>query len=191
MRNAELTAESLNWILARWGRLRKVRMLRQVLLLIGIGVVATLAKRFEPSLGIPGSSAPLWLGTLVAGRAIVRRDGAGALMGASLAVMGIPVGLNNTFLHNLSLYGITGLALDIIARLPKINIRNLPGAVLCGASAHMVKFGFITGAAYASPVTKHFLIVGLTQSAFLHLAFGAVAGIVGWGAYRITRPHTK
>ncbi|MBI4181187.1 MAG: hypothetical protein HY528_04575 [Chloroflexi bacterium] len=191
MSNAELTAESLKLRLVRWGQSQKVKTLRQVLLLVGIGVVATLAKRLEPSLGIPGSSAPLWLGTLVAGRAIVRRDGAGVLMGASVAVMGIPVGLNNTFLHNLSLYGLTGLSLDIIARLPKINIRNPLGAIVCGASAHMVKFGFIIGAAYASPVTKHFLVVGLTQAALLHLTFGATAGIIGWGAYRITRPHAK
>jgi len=121
----------------------------------------------------------------------VRRDGGGVLMGATVAVMGIPVGLNNSFMHNLGLYGLTGLALDIMARVPKINIRNPFGAISSGAAAHMVKFGFITGAAYASSVTKHFLIFGVAQAAALHLAFGAAAGLIGWGAYRLTRLHSK
>jgi hypothetical protein len=177
--------------LARWGQSKKVRTILLILLVIGIGVLTALVKKVQPGLGIPGSSAPLWLGTLVAGRALVRRDGAGALMGATVAVTGIPLGLNNGFMHNLGLYGLTGLALDLVARLPKISITNPFGAMLCGASAHMVKFGFITGAAYASSVTKHFLVVGLAQSAGLHLVFGAAAGLIGWGAFMLTRIRRK
>ena len=191
MQNAELTLESMEGKLTRWGQSKMVQALMQVLLLIGIGTVATLAKRLQPSLGIPGSSALLWLATLVAGRAIVRRNGGGVVMGATVAVMGIPLGLNHTFMYNLGLYGLTGLALDVVALLPKINISNPFGAVLCGMTAHMVKFGFITGAALASSVTKHFLVIGLTQSAALHLAFGALAGLIGWGADRITRTRMK
>ena len=55
----------------------------------------------------------------------------------------------------------------------------------------MVKFGFIAGVALTSVVTKHFMVIGLAQSAGLHLAFGAVAGVVGWGAYRLTQIHSK
>ena len=186
MQNAAVR-ENLYANLVRWGHSRKVQIILQILFLIGIGTATALVKKTQPSLGIPGSSAPLWLGTMVAGRALVRRDGGGALMGATVAVMGIPIGLNNSFMHNLSLYGLTGLALDLIARIPKISIQNPLGAIICGASAHMVKFGFITAAAYTSAVTKHFLVVGLAQSAGLHLVFGAAAGLIGWGAYKLTR----
>lgn len=187
MQNAELTAGRLE----TWGQAKGVKTLLQVLLVIGIGVIAALAKRVEPSFGIPGSSAPLWLGTMVAGRAIVRKDGAGALMGATVAVMGLPLGMNNSFMHNLSLYGLSGLALDVVARLPKINIRNPFGALACGIVAHLVKFGFIAGAAMTSVVTKHFMVIGFAQSAGLHLLFGAVAGLVGWGAFRLTQIRVK
>ncbi len=169
-----------------WWQSKTTKTLLQILTLLGFGALAAIGKRFEPSLGIPGSSAPLWLGAMVAGRAVVRRDGAGALMGATVAVLGIPLGINNGFMHNLGLYTTSGLALDIAARLPKMNIRNPFGAIVSGAAAHMVKFGFILAAAMAAAVTKHFLVFGVLQTAGLHLAFGALAGLVGWGVYKLT-----
>ncbi len=62
-------------------------------------------------------------------------------MGASVALwaypmawMNLPEGLaTNGFLYNIGLYGGTGLALDLLARLPKVNIRNPFGAIFCGA----------------------------------------------------------
>jgi hypothetical protein len=49
----------------------------------------------------------------------------------------------------------------------------------------MVKFGFIMVSAIASPLTRHFLVVGILKSAGLHLLFGAGAGLLGWGAYKV------
>jgi hypothetical protein len=158
--------------------------LLQILFLIGVGTLAAFAKNASLSLGIPGSSAPLWLAPLVMGRAIVRRDGAGALMGISVAVMGIPIGLNNPFMHNLCLYGLAGVALDIGARLPKLVITTWYGAVICGVLAHMVKFGYIFGASFFSLTFKHFLLFGFLQSLALHIVFGAAAGMAGWAVYR-------
>jgi hypothetical protein len=161
-----------------------IQAVLQILLLIGIGTLAAFAKNVSPGLGIPGSSAPLWLAPLVMGRALVRRDGAGVLMGVSVAVMGVPIGLNNPFLHNLYLYGLTGLALDIGTRLPKLVVTTWYGAIICGVLAHLVKFGYIFSASFFSITTKHFIFVGLLQSFASHIAFGAAAGLVGWAAYR-------
>lgn len=184
MINGELTAWGLSRTLTSWWQDKRVRTLIQVLCLIGVGAVASCAKSLSPSPGIPGSSSILWLSPLIAGRALIRRDGAGLLMGTTMALWGIPMGLHNSLMHNLGLYGFTGLALDIAARLPHVNIRNPFGAILCGALAHMVKFGYIVSAALISSSTKHFLIVGLVKAAFLHLAFGAAAGLIGWLAYK-------
>lgn len=185
MSSTGLAAKQLDQAVARPWQPGAIHTVIQMLLLIGIGGVAALAKRIEPSLGIPGSSAPLWLGTLVAGRAIVRRNGGGTVMGVALALWGIPIGLHNSLLFNIGLYGFTGVALDLASRLPKMNLTNPLSALVCGASAHMVKFLFIVGAAYAATVSKHFLVVGLVKSALLHLGFGAGAGLVGWGAYML------
>jgi hypothetical protein len=161
-----------------------VRAVLQILFLIGMGTLAAFAKNASPSLGIPGSSAPLWLAPLVLGRALVRRDGAGALMGVSVAVMGIPIGLNNPFMHNLYLYGLAGVALDIGSRLPKIMITTWYGAMICGILAHLVKFGYIFSASFFSATTKHFILLGVFQSLGLHIAFGVAAGLVAWAVYR-------
>lgn len=169
-----------------WGYWQKpaIRTALQVLLLLSIGALASAGKSLTPSLGISGSSAPLWLTFLVLGRLLVRRNGAGAVIGVSVAVWGIPLGLHNGFTHNLALYGCTGLALDIVARIPKINITAWYGAILCGGIAHMVKFGYIFYASLFSPTTKRFIIAGLAQSAGQHLAFGIVSGIIAWIIYR-------
>jgi hypothetical protein len=161
-----------------------IRTTLQVLLLLGIGALASAGKALSPSLGISGSSAPLWLTPLILGRLLVRRSGAGTLMGVSVAVWGIPFGINNGFMHNLALYGYTGLALDIVAKIPKLNITTWYGAIICGGLAHMVKFGYIFSASFFSPATKRFIISGLAQSAGQHLAFGIASGIVAWGIYR-------
>jgi hypothetical protein len=85
---------------------------------------------------IPGSSGMLWVTPLVIGRIVVRKRGAGILMGVSTALWGVPLGVHNALFYNLFLYGITGLALDLAAVLPFINILNPFGAVFCGLFAH-------------------------------------------------------
>jgi len=184
MSNGELTAPGLPKQLISWWHDKRIRALAQGLCLIGIGAVAAVAKNASLPLGIPGHSAILWLAPLIAGRAMIRRDGAGTLMGISLALWGLPIGLNNGIVHNLGLYGFTGLALDLSARLPHINIRNPFGAIFCGAVAHMIKFCFLMTAALTSSVTTHFMIFGILKSAGLHLAFGAAAGLIGWLVYK-------
>jgi hypothetical protein len=158
----------------------RVQALIQILLLIGFAGLAALGKAWHPPQGLPGSSALFWLAPLILGRAVVRRDGAGIFMGLGVAAWGMPLGLNNTFVYNSALYGTTGLVLDLVARLPRINVRLLPGAVLCGLLGHMVKFGFIVTAAMSASTTRHFMLFGLARSAGLHAAFGVAAGLAAW-----------
>jgi hypothetical protein len=135
-------------------------------------------------MGIPGSSAVYWLMPMMLGKLIVRQKGAGLLMGATIAVSTVPIGLNHTMFYNFGLYGATGLALDLMEWLPKMNIRSFFGAIACGAVAHLGKFAFIFTMSLSSSVTKHFIIVGVLQSLGLHLAFGIASGLVAWILYR-------
>lgn len=169
----------------------RVRTALKIIFLIGMGYLAAVGKKIHPSMGIPGSSAVYWLMPMVIGKIAVKQRGSGLLMGATVALTTIPVGLNHTSFYNFGLYGATGLALDIVTALPKINIRNPLGAIFCGMMAHMVKFGFILGIAISSSVTKHFLIVGILESAGLHLVFGAAAGATAWIPYFIIKKTLK
>jgi hypothetical protein len=163
----------------------------QVLFLLGMAALSAFLKSTEPSLGISGSSAILWLGPIVLSRMLVNRNGAGTLVGVSVALWGVPMGINNGLMHNLILYGGAGLALDIITRIPFINIRNPFGAIICGIFAHLVKFGVIVGYAAASPVTKRFELFGIANSFGLHVAFGAAAGLAAWIAYKAIKLEKK
>lgn len=162
----------------------RIKALLQVLFLLSIGGIAAWAKSLSPGIRIPGSSGILWVAPLVAGRIVVQRRGAGILMGLSTALWGMPFGVHNALFYNLFLYGITGLALDLAAVLPFVNIRNPFGAIFCGLFAHIIKFGFITEAAMLTGVTKNFVLFGLAKAGFLHIAFGAVAGLIAWLAYK-------
>jgi len=161
-----------------------LRAILQILLLIGIGGVAAWAKSVSLPLGIPGSSGVLWVTPLVIGRMAVKKRGAGILMGISTALWGVPLGLHNVLLYNSFLYGITGLALDLAAVFPFVNITNPFGAIFCGIFSHLAKFGFITEAAMLTGVTKKFIVFGLARSGLLHVAFGAAAGFIAWFAYK-------
>jgi hypothetical protein len=173
-------------VLALWQD-KRVRVALKILFIIGMGYLAAIGKKAHPSMEIPGSSALWWLMPMVVGKIAVRNPGSGVLMGATVALSTIPIGLNKTSFYNFGLYGFTGLALDGLAALPRINIRNVFGATFCGMMAHLVKYGFILGMALASSTTKHFLAVGVLQSAGLHLAFGAASGLVGFLPYWIYR----
>jgi hypothetical protein len=168
-----------------------VRIILQILMVVGFSALTAIAKKAHPSMGIPGSSAVYWLTAMVIGRSVTRWDGAGFLTGIGVAAWGIPIGLENTFTYNIGLYGVSGLLLDILARIPKIDICHPLGAAVCSLFAHMAKYGFIVYAALSSSVTKHFLVVGLLNSALLHAAFGIAAGLLGWGLVRVTRYGIK
>jgi hypothetical protein len=161
----------------------KVRVALQVLFLLGMSGLAAMAKSVGLPLGIPGSNGALWVAPLVAGYAIVNKRGSGILMGGTMALWGVPFGIHHELIYNSCMYGLTGLALDVAASIPFVNIRNPFGAIFCGIIAHMAKFGFITEAAMISGVAKHFVIIGLGKSAILHVAFGGIAGFMAWVAY--------
>jgi hypothetical protein len=171
----------------------RVRALLQVLFLLGMGALATYAKSLSLPLGIPGHSAVLWLGVMVAGRTLVNKNGAGTLMGVSvpfwavaMSGMHMPEGLAlNGFGFNLGIYGISGLALDLFAKLPRVNIRHWFGAMTCGILAMVCKIGFQLITTFFSSTTRNFILFGVLKSVGLHIVFGAMAGLLGWGAYRV------
>jgi hypothetical protein len=186
MRNttSELTVHGYNRIIESISR---YKVLLQALFLITMAAVSAYWKKNTLDLGIPGSSAVLWLGPMIIGRLAVRRKCAGTFTGMAVALWGLLFTLKNPFIYNLGLYGGTGLALDVAASFPKVNIRNIFGAIFCGIFAHMVKFGFIVGAAMTSSSVRHFVVVGTAKAAGLHILFGACAGVAAWVIYKIQK----
>lgn len=169
----------------------KSGLLLQILGIVLFGALAAVGKKATMDLGIAGHSALLWLSVMVAGRALIQRDGAGFAIGLSTALWGMPAGFNNSLLHNIGLYGTTGLVLDLAARSSLLDLRHPLGAIVGGALAHMVKFGFILGKASISVTARRFVLMGVLQSATLHLFFGLVAGLAGFGIWSLFKPRMK
>jgi hypothetical protein len=168
-----------------WWEHRGFRIGVQVLLVVIFSAATAFGKAIHPSMGIPGSSALYWLGPMMLGAAVMRWRGAGLATGIGVGFLSVPFGLQHTMGYNVMLYGSTGLLIDVIAHLPRMNIRHPLGAVLTGLGAHLAKFGFIMGAAAMSPLTKHFLFVGVLNSLGLHIAFGIAAGFCAWAVFRL------
>jgi hypothetical protein len=167
-----------------WWRNSRVKITIQLLLIVLFSAAAAIGKQWAPSMQIPGSSGFFWLGPLILGRMVVKRNGAGMLMGAGMAVWGLAVGLDKPMATNFALYGMTGLIIDLIAAIPLIKITNFFGAVICGFAAHMVKFGFVIASSIGFAGAKHFMIVGLAKSAALHAGIGIAASIMAWALYK-------
>jgi hypothetical protein len=128
----------------------RVRAVLQGLFFVLAGLLSAFLKKLSPGLGVSGSSAVYWLAPMITARIFMKRDGGGTLTGLFTALWGIPFGLNNDLAHNIALYAGAGLAIDVMAWLPFINIRKVWGATLTGIAAHLVKFGIILGSALTS-----------------------------------------
>ncbi|OGK11335.1 MAG: hypothetical protein A2W80_04995 [Candidatus Riflebacteria bacterium GWC2_50_8] len=165
------------------------RVLLQILGIVIFGAIAAMGKKATMDLGISGHSALLWLSVMIAGRALIQRNGAGFALGVSTALWGMQTGMNNSLLHNIGLYGTTGLVLDLVAHRSSLDLRHPLGAIVGGALAHMVKFLFIIGKASVSVTAKRFVLMGVLQSATLHLIFGIGAGLIGFGIWSLFKPR--
>jgi type IV secretory pathway VirB3-like protein len=158
-----------------------IKNLIAILAIVGAGLIAAIGKKATMDLGIPGHSALLWLGAMIAGRSIIKRDGAGFAIGLMTGVWAVPVGLNHTMIQNMALYGLVGAALDLVMKIRFFSDYSALSLIIAGGAAHMVKFVFIMARATLSVTFKNFLIVGVVNSAILHLIFGLTAGLAAFG----------
>lgn len=141
------------------------------------GAIALTRRYAGLHLGVPGHTGLLWMLLLVGSRALVRRDGAATLVGASTALWSVPLGIGQGLPYNLALYATAGLALDILVRVFRLNLAHPVGGSLGGALAHAAKFGFTLGYSSLFGVLKHFSVVGALTALEYHLLFGAAGGL--------------
>lgn len=107
-------------------------------------------------------------------------DGAGTIVGAGTALFGTLIGFDHALAQNLVSFAMAGAMLDGITKIPKINIRRWWGAIICAVIANLVQFAINIYSSMTATVTKHFLVVGIVNSVWLHVGFGVAAGFIGW-----------
>ncbi len=182
--------EALSTVASR----ERARLAAQVLFLVIMGGLIVASRRYaDLHMGIPGHTGLLWMFLLVTGRAVVRRDGAGVLMGISAALWGETMGLKHTLPYNMMLYAIPGLGLDMAVRAFRMNLAHPLTGMIGGVMAHGAKFLFILGYTAGLDLPRQFLLVGKATALGNHLMFGAAGGLLAgatlWLASRRDSPR--
>jgi len=154
--------------------------LRELVLLALVAGLLVLSKGlFRISIHVPGHTGIFWMALLVIAKGIVRRNGAGTLVGlvsGMLAVMLVP-GQEGIFTW--VKYVAPGVALDVLGvLLPGGFSRPVQAAVL-GALGNLAKLaaGYLLAVALGLP--SGFIALGLGIAAVSHAAFGAAGGALG------------
>ncbi len=163
--------------------------LREQILLAMLGSSVVLAKwAVRMPLHVPGRSGVFWIPFFVIGRGVVRRPGAGLLMGliaGMLAMIALP---SDEGMLGWVKYAAAGLMMDAAAFLFAERLDNAVLGVLAGALAHLAKLISMLGVVIVMGIPAASAAVGLGVSATTHAIFGALGGLIGSAAlWRLAR----
>jgi hypothetical protein len=146
-----------------------------------VGVMILLGKTLlRMPISVSGHAGVLWIAALMIGRGVVRRPWSATLMaliGGLLVAMIQPS--DSGMLFTVAKYVIPGIILDIVAVLVNSRLDLLLPAVAAGALAHSGKVVVDLVQGVIAGVPASILAVGLTASTALHIAFGALGGLLG------------
>jgi len=130
-------------------------------------------------INLSGHAGVLWIAAMVIGRGVVRRPGAATAMGL---VGGLLVAFaqpsDGGVFFTVAKYMVPGMLLDLLVPLLGGRMDRVLPAVVAGATAHVGKaaVGFAQGLVAGVPLP--ILTVGLTVDTALHIAFGALGGLI-------------
>jgi len=130
-------------------------------------------------LHIPGHSGLFWMALIVVGVGLIRKPGAGTLIGLLTAVLatvllpgrqGILVGAK---------YFIPGLLFDVLTPLLGGRLDRVLVAMVIAATANVAKLATAYVLGVVAGVPGGFLALGIGFAATTHLVFGALGGLLG------------
>lgn len=129
---------------------------------------------------VSGHAGVLWIAALVIGRGAVRWPGAATLMaliGGILVAMMQPS--DGGFFFTVAKYLAAGILLDVLTPLLGGRLDRFLPAIVAGAAAHAGKVAVDLLQGVAAGVPGSVLAFGLTADLALHIAFGALGGLLG------------
>jgi len=146
-----------------------------------VGVMIVIGKTvLRMPISVPGHAGVLWIAALVIGRGVVRRPGSATLMaliGGLLVAMMQPS--DSGMLFTVAKYVIPGAVLDGLVPLLGGRLDRVVPAVVAGAAAHASKVVVDLAQGLIAGVPTGVLAVDLTAGTALHIAFGALGGLLG------------
>ena len=145
-----------------------------------IAVLILIAKTvLRMPIRVSGHAGVLWIAALIVGRTAVRRPGAATLMGflgGTLVALFQPADAGPFF--TIAKYVLPGMVLDVLAPLFADRFDRIVPAVVAGAAAHASKVAVDLVEGLIAGLRGPLLMTGLTLSLVLHIAFGALGGLI-------------
>lgn len=130
-------------------------------------------------LHVPGHSGMIWIALMVVGAGLVRRPGAGLVIGLVAGLLVTLFGFGRDSLLEWAKYAAAGLTLDAVGALLGSRFDNPIVAAVAGGAAHLAKLVTMVVVGLLLRLPAAFLGLGLGLAATTHLVFGVVGGIVG------------
>ena len=153
---------------------------RQMTVIALVAVMILIAKTtLRMPIKVPGHGGVLWIAALIIGRAVVRRPGSATLMGligGTLVAIFVPG--DTAMFFTVLKYVLPGLMLDMLAPLFDGRFDRMPFAVLVGGVAHACKVVVDLLQGLAAGLPRSVLFTGVTFELALHIAFGALGGLI-------------
>lgn len=154
--------------------------LRELVLLALIAGLLVLSKGlFRISIHVPGHTGIFWMALLVIAKGIVRRNGAGTLVGVVSGLLAVMLVPGQEGIFTWIKYAAPGIALDFLGMALPGGFAKPAQAAVMGALGNLAKLaaGYLLAVALGLPAS--FIVLGLGLSAVSHAAFGAAGGALG------------
>lgn len=158
----------------RWLTTRELTVLALLAaLLVGTKIVLNLPLR------VPGHSGIFWMAYLVIGRGLVRKRGAGTLLGLVSGLLAVLIVGGREGLLVWVKYFAPGVVMDIGAIMSRDRLDSALWGTLIGATANAAKLTASLIVSLLLGIPAGYLAIGLGLAAVSHVAFGAIGGWLG------------
>lgn len=150
-------------------------------LLVGTKIVLNLPLR------LPGHSGIFWMAYLVVGRGLVRRRGAGTILGLVSGLLAVVMVGGREGLLVWVKYLAPGMVMDLGAALSHERLDDPVIGTLVGAAANAAKLSASFLVSLMLGIPASYLAIGLGLAATTHVVFGAIGGWLGALILRLLR----
>lgn len=127
-------------------------------------------------LHMPGHTSIWWMGVLLLGKGLVRKNGSGIIMGIVSGILAVILGMGKEGMFVFFKYFIPGMLLDFIAPLYMYKLESMALGAICGALISLSKLAASIAVGMIINIPLIFLTLGLGYVAICHVIYGAVGG---------------
>ena len=129
-------------------------------------------------LHMPGHTSIWWMGVLLLGKGLVRKNGSGIIMGIVSGILAVILGLGKEGMFVFFKYFIPGMLLDFLAPLYMYKLESMALGAICGALISLSKLAASIVVGMIINIPLIFLTLGLGYVAICHVIYGAVGGVL-------------